>query len=116
MEVDEQKFHSPKPDDWYVYDYFKMITSLSLIILAAIMTISQLPQATDLKTHTVLIGMGIISLAGLIAFAGASNLAASKLGLDRNPAIVRRCFRFSPAVLFVGIGYLLFMFTEVIAG
>jgi hypothetical protein len=116
MEGEERKFHSPNSDDWYVYDFFKMITSLSLIILAAIMTISQLPQAADLKTHTVLIGMGIISLSGLIAFAGASNLAAVKLGLDRNPAIVRRCFLVAPAVLFVGIGYLLFMFTEVMAG
>jgi hypothetical protein len=111
---DQQLAAAPAPDpENYLYDFFKYMTSLSLLTLAAILTVSQLPEAADLKKTQIVIALGIVSLGALAAFTGAGQVVRSKLQQQPVGKQTMLCFKAAPAVYLVGVGYFLMMLLDV---
>jgi hypothetical protein len=104
----------PGPDaQSYLYDFFKYMTSLSLLTLAAILAVSQLPEAADLAKTKVVIALGIVSLGALTAFAGAGQVVRSKMQQEPLAKQTILCLKAAPAVYLIGVGYFLMMFLDV---
>ena len=95
-----------------LYDFFKHLTSLSLLTLGGLLVIAQGTERDDIKPFLLVAAMVLISASGILAFSGSSEIARARY--TRTPA--RGSLKFSriaaPALLALGAGMLLSMFVD----
>jgi hypothetical protein len=103
----------PRDADSYLYDFFKYLTSVSLLTIGGILTVSQLPEAADLKRSSLLITMTPVALSTLMAFSGAGELVKAKSNDKPLSGNVRRLGQIAPIAFLIGIGSFIFMFLDV---
>ena len=96
-----------------LYDYFKHLTTLSLLVLGGILTISQTAKGAAMKAPGAMIVAGVVTLAGVIAFSGASEIARAQAQGDE-PKRLELYRKSAPVVLSLGVGMFLFMFQKVL--
>ena len=99
----------PRDADDLVYDYFKHMTSLSLVALGGVLTISQIPDA---QPKPVSLGVVVVLLAagGMSGFAGMDEVVTARFdGKDASKRIT--LYRKLCAGMFgMGVGGFLAMF------
>ena len=92
-----------------LYDYFKHMTSISLVALGGVLTISQLPDA-DPKPFSLGFVTVLLALSGGSGFAGMDEIVRSRVNGRDTARTVRLYRRLCPIAFGVGVGAFLAMF------
>jgi hypothetical protein len=95
--------------DLVLYDYFKHLTTMSLLILGGILTLTQTDRGSEMKLPTVLMVVGVVTLAGVISFTGSGEIARAHFQ-GQEPKRVDLYRKAAPAILSLGVGMFLFLF------
>ena len=99
----------------YRYDFFKYLTSLSLLTLAGAFGISQNEGALqEIGRTTLAIVMGTVALAAIASFMGANEIVRMKSGglpVGRRVDVLARA---APSIYSLGVGGILMMFLDVL--
>jgi len=98
--------------DAYLYDFFKYMTSVSLLTLGGVLTVSQM-DGDDLERHTLLIVMTPVALSTLMAFTGAVEMVKAKSSGKELSKSVHRMAKFAPGAFLLGVGAFIAMFVDV---
>ena len=100
--------------DGYVYDYFKFLTSLSLLTLAGIFAIFQMDGALEQIGKPMLVAiMATVAAGGIASFMGVGQVVYAKTtGVDSQRKI-GFLMKAAPALYCVGVGASLMMFLDV---
>ncbi len=99
--------------DLILYDYFKHLTTLSLLVLGGILTISQTAKGAAMKAPGVMVVAGVVTLAGVISFSAASEIARAHYHRDE-PKRLDFYRKSAPVILSLGVGMFLFLFQKVL--
>ena len=95
--------------DDLVYDYFKHMTSLSLIALGGVLTISQIPDAEP-KPFSLGASVVLLAASGISGFAGMDEVVKARFdGKDASKRITLYR-KLCPAMFGVGVGAFIAMF------
>ncbi|HEX9948330.1 MAG TPA: hypothetical protein VGA98_12375 [Allosphingosinicella sp.] len=95
--------------DLILYDYFKHLTTLSLLILGGILSLTQTARGAEMKLPTVLMVVGVVTFAGVISFSASGEIARSHFHGDQ-PKRIDLYRKAAPAILSLGVGMFLFLF------
>jgi len=98
--------------DLLLYDFFKHLTSLALLTLGGVLIVIQDVDPKDVKPFMVIIDIVVISLSGILAFSGSSEIAKARytgVPATRSLEFLRRA---APITLTVGVGMFLAMFVD----
>jgi hypothetical protein len=97
-----------------LYDWFKHLTSLSLLTLGGILSISQLVTEGGFKKHTVIGLLIAVGLSGVIGFTGAESIVNARTTGAPLPKSVHLLRKIGSASLGLGVGAFLYIFTKVV--
>ena len=97
-----------------LYDWFKHLTTLSLITLGGVLSLTQSADA-DVKTSSLIIIVLFVAGAGVVAFTAAEQLIRAVSAGEPVPAAVRRLQAVAPALLGMGVGAFLYAFIKALA-
>jgi hypothetical protein len=103
---------SGQDGDLLLYDFFKHLTSLALLTLGGVLVVIQDVDPKDVKPIMVIIDIAVISLSGILAFSGSSEIARARFtGAPAAPSLefLRKA---APITLTVGVGMFLAMFVD----
>jgi hypothetical protein len=95
-----------------LYDFFKHLTSLALLTLGGVLIVIQDVDPKDVKPFMVIIDIVFISLSGILAFSGSSEIARARftgVAPTRSLDFLRKA---APALLTIGVGMFLAMFVD----
>jgi hypothetical protein len=100
--------------DGYAYDFFKFLTSLSLLTLAGIFAISQMQNALgEIGKVTLIATMATVAAGGIASFIGVNQIVIGKTtGTDESRKI-KLLMKLAPALYCIGVGGALMMFLDV---
>lgn len=98
-----------RPGDLILYDYFKHLTTLSLLVLGGILTLSQTARGAEMKLSTVLLVVGVVTLAGVTSFTASGEIATAHFHGER-PKRMDLYRKVAPALLSLGVGMFLYLF------
>ena len=99
--------------DDLVYDYFKHMTSLSLIALGGVLTISQMPDVEP-KPFSLVTVVVLLAAGGISGFAGMDEVVKARFdGKDASKRITLYR-KLCPATFGMGVGAFLTMFFNAI--
>jgi hypothetical protein len=97
-----------------LYDYFKHLTSLSLLTLGGVLAIAQAVDQTDVKPPVLIAVLIIISGGGICSFVGASELVKKRY--TGTPSRSLEFYRKSaPALLALGVGMFLGIYMDALS-
>ena len=100
--------------DSMLYDWFKHLTSLSLITLGGVLSLSQVAEAKDIKPATLGVVLLLVSIAGVMAFSAADQIVQSRIKGLPLPTQVKWMHRATPGVLGMGLGAFIYVFVRAI--
>lgn len=104
----------PHEADGYAYDYFKFLTSLSLLTLAGIFAISQMDGAMEQIGKGSLIAiMATVAAGGIASFMGVGQIVHAKTSGIDSARKIAGLLKAAPALYCVGLGASLWMFLDV---
>ena len=116
MTDDDGKLSGVSPDDrsdseFLLYDFFKHLTSLSLLTLGGVLAIAQAADKTDVKPVMLIIVLIIISAAGICSFVGAGEIVRKRYtgSTLHNIEFYRKV---APALLALGVGMFLGVYVD----
>lgn len=95
-----------------LYDFFKHLTSIVVLTLGGVLIIAQDFDPTDVKPFMIVTAIGVIGLAGVLAFSGSSEIVRARytgLPTQKSLQFLRVA---APALLSVGVGLFLAMFVD----
>ena len=108
--MDEDKPHSTGRVAM-LYDWFKHLTTLSILALGGVLSLSQSRDA-DLNTTTLAIVVIFIGSAGIAAFTAAEKIMGAVANDEPLPASVGWLQKAAPALLGMGVGAFLYVFLQ----
>lgn len=118
---DDSNIGDPKtvaPDGLYgeslLYDFSKFVTTLSLLALGGVLSLTQAADRSDVKLVNILLVLGSISLAGVLALSVASTLAASRSAGTEPPRWPGKAIRAAMGLLGVGTGAFLMIWWDML--
>src|SRR5689334_11313067 len=100
--------------DAMLYDWFKHLTSLSLLALGGVLSLSQISDGKEIKTSSLTMVLIFLSLAGIMAFSAADQVVRSRVRGESLTKQVRWMQVTTPAVLGLGLGSFLYVFVKAI--
>ena len=112
IEDDETPKPAQRDGELLVYDFFKYLTSLVLLILGGMLLVMKDFDPTDVKPQMVIVAIIIISSAGVLAFSGAAEIVRARYAgvpTHRSLAFLRTA---APSLLALGLGLFLAMFID----
>lgn len=95
-----------------LYDFFKHLTSLSMLVLGGVLIVAKDFDPTDVKPASVLIAMALISGGGICSFSGASEIVRAKNRGTKPKRSLKFLAQAAPALLAVGTGYFIALFSD----
>ncbi|HYW15648.1 MAG TPA: hypothetical protein VE891_05790 [Allosphingosinicella sp.] len=98
-----------RPGDLVLYDYFKHLTTLSLLVLGGVLTLSQTDRGGEMKLSTLLMVVAAVTLAGVVSFSASGEIARAHFH-GEEPKRVDLYRKVAPAILMLGVGMFLFLF------
>ncbi|WP_310467813.1 hypothetical protein [Sphingomonas sp.] len=105
----------PGPDrEAMLYDWFKHLTSMSLLALGGVLSLSQLSAAADIKRSTLILVLVLLGVAGVMAFSAADQIVHARTKGEPLPRQVLWMQRATPAVLGMGLGAFLYVFVKAV--
>ncbi|MET1113317.1 MAG: hypothetical protein ABWX67_17495 [Allosphingosinicella sp.] len=98
--------------DLLLYDFFKHLTSLALLTLGGVLVVIQKVDPKDVKPFMVIIDIAFVSLSGILAFSGSSEIAKARYTGTAPPKSIDFLRRAAPITLTIGVGMFLAMFVD----
>lgn len=98
--------------DLLLYDFFKHLTSLALLTLGGVLIVIQDVDPKDVKPFMVVTDIVLISLSGILAFSGSSEIARARYTGTAPTRSLELSRRAAPALLALGAGMFLSMFVD----
>jgi hypothetical protein len=98
--------------DLLLYDFFKHLTSLALLTLGGVLIIIKDVDPKDVKPFMVIIDIVFISLSGILAFSGSSEIARARYTGAAPTRSLEISRRGAPLLLTIGVGMFLAMFVD----
>lgn len=98
--------------DLLLYDFFKHLTSLSVVVLGGVLIIAKDFSSTDVARGSIVAAMMLISAAGICAFHGSSEIIRSRHTGTKAGRSLNMLRIAAPTLLAVGTGYFLTMFSD----
>ena len=89
------------------YDFFKHLTSLSILVLGGVLTLSQEVFSESVEDWQMFAVAGMIALGGLIALQCQSDIVQVARGKKSSSSVLRWGHRIAPAFFGAGIGVFL---------
>lgn len=106
--ADPLPHHNRDPEE-LLYDFFKHMTSLSLITLGGVLTISQLPSM-NVRPFPLVMVVVLLATAGIAAFAGMDEIVKARFDRQNVSRRIRFYRRVCPASFGLGVGGFLSLF------
>ena len=104
---------APQEDgELLLYDYFKHLTTLSLLTLGGVLTVAQVADRTDVKPWLLVVVLLTISLAGVLSYSGAGEIVRARYTQTARYKSLELYRRVAPILLAVGVGMFLSMFVD----
>lgn len=97
-----------------LYDWFKHLTSLSLLTLGGVLSLSQSDAVADIKKAMLVLVLVLLSVAGMASFSGAAMVVESRTKGTPLSHWVKATGAIAAMALSMGIGAFLFIFVKVI--
>lgn len=111
MDEDSAAAELPAHDrELLLYDYFKHLTSLVLITLGGLLLVMKDFDRRDARPWMVAAIFVLISLSGVLSFAGAGEIVASRFTGRKKERTLRLLRVVSPVLLALGLGLFISMF------
>ena len=104
----------PQDSEALLYDWFKHLTSLSLLTLGGILSISQLVTEGGFKKHTVMVLLVAVGLSGVIGFTGAESIVQARTTGTPLPKSLHVMRKIGTATFGMGVGAFLYIFTKAV--
>lgn len=98
--------------DLLLYDFFKHLTSLALLTLGGVLVVIQDVDPKDVKPFMIIIDIAVISLSGILAFSGSSEIARARYTGVPATGSLEFLRKAAPITLTVGVGMFLAMFVD----
>ena len=95
-----------------LYDFFKHLTSLSILVLGGVLVVSQAADPQDVKRWIVVAVLALVSGGGILAFSGSSEIARARSTQTPVRASIEFSRKSAPALLALGVGMFLSMFVD----
>ena len=110
------KLHGVSVDDrsdaeLLLYDFFKHLTSLSLLTLGGVLAIAQAVDKSDVKPAMLIAVLIVISAAGICAFVGAGEIVRKRY-TGTTPHNVEFYRKAAPVLLALGVGMFLGVYVD----
>ena len=112
IDEDETPRPAQRDGELLVYDFFKYLTSLVLLILGGMLLVMKDFDPSDVKPQMVIVAIIVISSAGVLAFSGAAEIVRARYTgapTHRSLTFLRTA---APALLALGLGLFLAMFID----
>ncbi len=97
-----------------LYDWFKHLTSLSLLTLGGVLSLSQSDAVADIKKAMLVLVLVLLSVAGMASFSGAAMVVESRTKSSPLSPWVNLTGTIAAMSLSMGIGAFLFIFVKVL--
>jgi hypothetical protein len=98
--------------DALLYDWFKHLTSLSLLTLGGILTLSQVIDGEMIKKPLLAGVLVVVATAGILSFSGAAQIVKGRsLGMHVPPRVYK-LQTWAAMVLSMGVGAFLYLFVR----
>ena len=104
----------PQDSEALLYDWFKHLTSLSLLTLGGILSISQLVVEGGFKKHTIMVLLIAVGLSGVIGFSGAESIVQARTSGTPLPKKLHVMRKIGTAAFGMGVGAFLYIFTKAV--
>jgi hypothetical protein len=114
MEEIDRAVVSDREGDGYLYDFFKYLTSVSLVSMGGLFTFLQMEEAAEVPPIVKAITVVILGFSAATAFMGAHRfvqLRSTGQPIDRE---VRRLGRIAPLAYLIGFGALAYVCGDII--
>jgi divalent metal cation (Fe/Co/Zn/Cd) transporter len=122
MEGEDTTGVSPReqaPDHRYgealLYDFAKFLISLPLLVLGAMLTLSEAAREGDVKLTTIYIIVGALSLTAVIAFSVAHALVDARASGKEPSSRLAVVLKLATGLFGMGVGGFLFMWIDTLA-
>jgi hypothetical protein len=114
--IDNEQAHDVQTGEQaaVLYDWFKYLTSLSLLTLGGVLSLSQSDAVTDIKKAMLVLVLVLLSLAGMASFSGAAMVVDSSTKATPLSRWIKVTGTIAAMSLSMGIGAFLFIFVKVI--
>ncbi len=97
-----------------LYDWFKHLTSLSLLTLGGVLSLSQSASAGEIKKSLLIIVLVFLISSGVLAFSGAGAVVGSRSTGTALPAYIHKLSGAAAMALSMGIGAFVYVFVQVL--
>jgi heme/copper-type cytochrome/quinol oxidase subunit 3 len=97
-----------------LYDYFKHLTTLSLLALGGVLTLAQIADREDVKAGLLIMVLVTIALGGIAAFTGAGEIVRGRYTDTARHKSLEISRRAAPILLALGVGMFLSMFVDML--
>ena len=91
------------------YDFFKNLTSLSILALGGVLTLSEKVFADSIETWQMFVAAGFFAISGIVALQCQSDIVQVSRGKKAPTAWLRWGHRLAPALVGCGVGSFLVM-------
>lgn len=109
---DERLSSADFEGDMLLYDFFKHVTSMSVLALGGILVIVQSIAPEQVQGWKVLTTFGLVAFGGVSAFHGASEIVKAKTSGTKPGKLVYRLRMIAPTLLAGGVGVFLSLFLD----
>jgi hypothetical protein len=96
-----------------LYDWFKHLTSLSLLTLGGVLTISQSAAADSIRPSMLLVVVIFVAGAGVLSFSGAATLVGVRSNNQPLPSYIHHISGIAAMALMIGVGAFTYIFVKV---
>lgn len=111
MDNEEPLSQGPEPD-LLLYDFFKHLTSLAVLILGGVLLVAQASDPQDVKREMVVATLVLISAGGVFAFNGSSEIIRARSTGTPIRLSVRGARVIAPLLIALGVGMFLSMYAD----
>ena len=112
IEDDETPKPSPRDGELLVYDFFKYLTSLVVLVLGGMLIVMKDFDPADVKPRMVIVAIIVISTAGVLAFSGAAEIVRARATGSPTHKSLTFLRAGAPGLLALGLGLFLSMFID----
>ena len=98
--------------DLILYDFFKHLTSLSILVLGGVLLVAGTTDPKDVKRWLVVVVLIFISAAGVLAFSGSSEIVRARSTRTPVSPSLGWTRKVAPGLLAMGVGMFLAMYAD----
>ena len=113
IDEDDHVMRSAEDDgELLLYDFFKHLTSLTILVLGGVLIVAQAADPADVKEWIVVAVLILVSGGGVFAFSGSNEIVRARSTKSPVRSSVRWARTLAPALLALGVGMFLSMFVD----